>query len=54
MMAINCLAPFLLNSKLKALMIKGNEQKLLPRFIVNVSAMEGKFYRYVSCDGGCD
>lgn len=47
-MAVNCLAPFLLNSKLKDLMIRGNENKAVPRFIVNVSAMEGKFYRYKS------
>ena len=45
-MAINALAPFLLNSKLKALMCKGNEKKNIPRFIINVSAMEGKFYRH--------
>lgn len=46
--AINYLAPFLLNSKLKGLMIRGNESKQLARFIVNVSAMEGKFYRFKS------
>lgn len=47
-MAINALAPFLLNSKLKQLMIQGNEDKKMPRFIINVSAMEGKFYRSVT------
>lgn len=49
-MAVNALAPFLLNGKLKALMIKGNEDKKVPRFIVNVSAMEGKFYRFKSAN----
>eukprot|EP00941_MAST-03F_sp_MAST-3F-sp1_P003222 g3222.t1 len=52
--AINALAPFVINSRLKPLMMKakeqpthvGNERGPCPRFIVNVSAMEGKFYRY--------
>ncbi|KAH8047857.1 short chain dehydrogenase [Aureococcus anophagefferens] len=38
--AINALAPFVLNSKLKALLAKPELS-----FVVNVSAMEGKFYR---------
>jgi len=49
-MAINYLAPMLLNSQLKALMIRGNEDKKQARFIINVSAMEGKFYRYKSAN----
>lgn len=39
---VNAIAPFILNSKLKALMIKSPFTK---RFIVNVSAMEGQFNR---------
>jgi NAD(P)-dependent dehydrogenase (short-subunit alcohol dehydrogenase family) len=43
-MFVNAIAPFVLNSRLKPLMCTpathGN------RYIVNVSAMEGKFYRY--------
>ena len=41
-MAINALAPFLLNSRLQPLMasMQGN------KYVVNVSAMEGKFYRH--------
>jgi NAD(P)-dependent dehydrogenase (short-subunit alcohol dehydrogenase family) len=43
-MFVNAIAPFVLNSRLKPLMstptTHGN------RYIVNVSAMEGKFYRY--------
>lgn len=41
--AINALAPFIIDSKLKALMER--TQPDAPKFIVNVSAMEGKFYR---------
>ena len=41
-LAINTLAPFVLNSKLKPLMLASPAPA---RFIVNVSAMEGKFYR---------
>lgn len=52
--AINTLAPFILNSRLQPLMRKrGAGQEQVPRFIVNVSAMEGKFYRFKSacwCD----
>lgn len=29
-------------------MVKGNESGDIARFIINVSAMEGKFYRYKS------
>lgn len=41
-MFINAIAPFILNSRLKPLMMNGAHD----RFIINVSAMEGKFYRY--------
>ncbi|CAI5736291.1 unnamed protein product [Peronospora destructor] len=42
--AINTLAPFIMNNRLVPLLEKsGNTDK---KFIVNVSAMEGKFYRY--------
>ena len=40
---INSIAPAMLNSKLKSLMVRHPEEM---KFIVNVSAMEGKFYRY--------
>lgn len=43
--AINTLAPFIMNNRLVPLLEKGasaSERK----FIINVSAMEGKFYRY--------
>jgi hypothetical protein len=51
--AINSLAPFILNSKLKPAMqspFADSEGRVLSRaaFIVNVSAMEGKFYRHKS------
>jgi hypothetical protein len=50
-MAINYLAPMLLNSQLKDLMMRSNTgDKKVPRFIINVSAMEGKFYRYKSAN----
>jgi NAD(P)-dependent dehydrogenase (short-subunit alcohol dehydrogenase family) len=39
--AINVLAPFILNSKLKPLLLKSGRDT----YIVNVSAMEGQFYR---------
>ena len=43
--AINTMAPTILNSRLKSMMQRNpNDIK----FIVNVSAMEGKFYRYKS------
>ncbi|GMF14018.1 unnamed protein product [Phytophthora lilii] len=42
--AINTLAPFIMNNRLVTLLEKsGSTEK---KFIVNVSAMEGKFYRY--------
>jgi NAD(P)-dependent dehydrogenase (short-subunit alcohol dehydrogenase family) len=43
-MFINAIAPFVLNSRLKPLMSipKPHED----RYVINVSAMEGKFYRY--------
>lgn len=41
--AINTLAPFIMNNRLVTLMDQTPEQD---KFIVNVSAMEGKFYRY--------
>lgn len=43
-MAVNSLAPFILNSRLKGLMARAGGDK--DKFVVNVSAMEGKFYRY--------
>jgi NAD(P)-dependent dehydrogenase (short-subunit alcohol dehydrogenase family) len=42
--AINALAPFVINSKLVPGMKRGASDKRR-RFVVNVSAMEGKFYR---------
>lgn len=47
-MYINAIAPFVLNSRLKPLfaIIPPNMQKRPDRYIINVSAMEGKFYRY--------
>ena len=42
-LAINALAPFILNSRLRGLLETTPDQ---PAFVVNVSAMEGKFYRY--------
>ena len=44
-MFINAISPFVLNSRLKPLMISGGETRP-DRYIINVSAMEGKFYRY--------
>ncbi|KAG7370573.1 short-chain dehydrogenase [Nitzschia inconspicua] len=43
-MFINAIAPFVLNSRLKSLMCTPSTHA--DRYIVNVSAMEGKFYRY--------
>ena len=40
---INNIAPFVLNSRLKALMMRSPNER---RFIVNVSAMEGQFSRH--------
>jgi NAD(P)-dependent dehydrogenase (short-subunit alcohol dehydrogenase family) len=39
---VNAIAPFMLNCKLKPLMLKSPHQR---RFIINVSAMEGQFNR---------
>src|SRR5436305_14588498 len=39
---VNAVAPFILNGRLKALMMRTPERD---KHIVNVSAMEGKFYR---------
>ncbi|GET90014.1 oxidoreductase-like protein [Leishmania tarentolae] len=47
-MAINALSPFILNGRLKVC-LKDREGDALPsepRFIINVSAMEGQFYRF--------
>ena len=44
---INAVAPFILCSKLKPLMLHGEGQD---KHIVNVSAMEGKFTRYTKTD----
>ena len=44
-MFINAISPFVLNSRLKPLMMEGGENRP-DRYIINVSAMEGKFYRY--------
>ena len=41
-MCINAVAPFTLNARLAPLMKRDDG---LDRFIINVSAMEGKFYR---------
>ena len=51
--AINALSPFILNSRLKGLMLKGGRHPQLgiqvtDKYIINVSAMEGKFYRHKS------
>lgn len=43
-MFVNAIAPFVLNSRLKPLMTTPHDRP--NRYIVNVSAMEGKFYRY--------
>lgn len=45
-MFINAIAPFVLNSRLKPLMASPDNESRPDRFIINVSAMEGKFYRY--------
>jgi NAD(P)-dependent dehydrogenase (short-subunit alcohol dehydrogenase family) len=44
-MAINAIAPAILNARLKTLM-QASPARF--KFIVNVSAMEGKFYRWKS------
>jgi NAD(P)-dependent dehydrogenase (short-subunit alcohol dehydrogenase family) len=43
-MFVNAIAPFVLNSRLKPLMETPTNRP--DRYIINVSAMEGKFYRY--------
>jgi len=40
---INAMAPFIINSRLRPLMERASQPD---RYIINVSAMEGKFYRY--------
>ena len=46
-MFVNAIAPFVLNSRLKPLLEAPVDDPERPdRFIINVSAMEGKFYRY--------
>lgn len=45
-MFINAIAPFVLNSRLKPLMSAPPSSDRPDRYIINVSAMEGKFYRY--------
>jgi NAD(P)-dependent dehydrogenase (short-subunit alcohol dehydrogenase family) len=45
-MYINAIAPFVLNSRLKPLMTTPGDESRPDRYIINVSAMEGKFYRY--------
>jgi NAD(P)-dependent dehydrogenase (short-subunit alcohol dehydrogenase family) len=46
-MFVNAIAPFVLNSRLKPLMEAPMGDPSRPdRYIINVSAMEGKFYRY--------
>lgn len=46
-MFVNAIAPFVLNSRLKPLMEAPMGDSNRPdRYIINVSAMEGKFYRY--------
>jgi len=44
---VNSIAPFILNAKLKALMLRNRDNE---KHIVNVSAMEGKFTRYTKTD----
>lgn len=51
-MAINALSPFIINAKLKPCLLNREGEEISPllppepRFIINVSAMEGQFYRY--------
>ncbi len=44
---VNAIAPFLLNARLKSLMLK---ERTFDKHIVNVSAMEGQFYRRFKTD----
>lgn len=45
---INALSPFIINGKLKPCLMnrEGDTELREPRFIINVSAMEGQFYRF--------
>jgi NAD(P)-dependent dehydrogenase (short-subunit alcohol dehydrogenase family) len=45
-MFVNAIAPFVLNSRLQPLMSTPPSSHRPDRYIINVSAMEGKFYRY--------
>ena len=46
-MFVNAIAPFVLNSRLKPLLCSPMDDDSRPdRYVINVSAMEGKFYRY--------
>lgn len=45
---VNAVAPFVLNARLKPLLLRGNEAR--DRHVVNVSAMEGQFYRAKKTD----
>jgi NAD(P)-dependent dehydrogenase (short-subunit alcohol dehydrogenase family) len=46
-MFVNAIAPFVLNSRLQPLMEASRSGANRPdRYVINVSAMEGKFYRY--------
>ena len=45
-MFVNAIAPFVLNSRLKPLMTTPGGTDRPNRYVINVSAMEGKFYRY--------
>ena len=44
---VNAIAPFIINARLKPLLLRtpGNDQPSRDKHIVNVSAMEGQFYR---------
>jgi NAD(P)-dependent dehydrogenase (short-subunit alcohol dehydrogenase family) len=44
---VNAIAPFVLNARLKSLMLR---QRTFDKHIVNVSAMEGQFYRRFKTD----
>jgi NAD(P)-dependent dehydrogenase (short-subunit alcohol dehydrogenase family) len=44
---VNAIAPFLLNARLKSLMLR---ERTFDKHIVNVSAMEGQFYRSLKTD----
>ena len=44
---VNAIAPFILNARLKALMLR---ERTFDKHIVNVSAMEGQFYRAYKTD----